>query len=914
MDLAAKYTPSEIEDKWYAHWTDKNYFHSEPDEREAFSIVIPPPNVTGVLHMGHMLNNTIQDILIRKARLDGKNACWIPGTDHASIATEAKVVKMLRERGIKKSDLTREEFLAYAYEWKEKYGGIILSQLKKLGSSCDWERTAFTMDEQYSKDVIKTFVELHKRGKLYRDFRMVNWDPEAKTVLSNEEVIHGEEDAMLYHVRYKVESPLGDLGEDEYVVIATQRPETIMADAAVAVHPKDERYAHLKGKKVLVPLVNRAVPIIFDEYVEIDFGTGALKVTPAHDPNDYELGKKHGLEVIASIDEDGRLNEKAVFFVGEDRFQARKSARKALEASGNLVKTENYKTNIGRSERTGCVVEPMLSLQWYVDMKALSEPALKAVMEDDISFVPPQFKNTYKHWMGNIRDWCISRQLWWGHQIPAYYPKPFLNPSQREGLPSVAAFEDDLLKQVFVAETEQEAKNQLNEYLEKNNISISEYPNIELRQDEDVLDTWASSWLWPISVFNGFDPKSKDFAYYYPTSVLVTGWDIIFLWVARMAMAGFEFKGEKPFKDVIFTGMVRDEKGRKMSKQLGNSPDALKLIADFGADGVRFGVLSSTPSGGDLKFDEKLCENGRNFCNKLWNALRLIKGWEVTEKADNEQIESVNALAAKWMNDKMDKVLVQFEEDYKAYRLSDCLMNLYKFVWDDFCSWYLEMIKPAYQKPIDRLTLDRTIAIFEKMMIMLHPFMPFITEEIWHELRNRQDGNDVCISKYPKAGPFNETFLSKVEAAKEIISKIRETRNVNGIKMAELLEVYVQESDFAKGLFAQDGIVPMIVKLGNLKSFEFATTEPQNSVSVISGAEKLFVVLEKEIDVEAEIKKATEELVRQQGFMKSVDAKLSNERFVAGAPAQVLDNERKKKADAEARIKILEESLEKLRG
>ncbi len=893
QELSQKYTPSEIEDKWYAHWESKGYFHSEPDEREAFSIVIPPPNVTGVLHMGHMLNNTIQDILTRKARLDGKNACWVPGTDHASIATEAKVVKMLRERGIKKSDLTREEFLAYAYEWKEKYGGIILNQLKKLGSSCDWERTAFTMDEQYSKDVIKTFVKLHKSGKLYRDYRMVNWDPEAKTVLSNEEVIHGEEDAMLYHVKYFVEGGT----EDDFVTIATQRPETIMADAAVAVHPKDERYAHLKGKRVIVPLVNRSVPVIFDEYVEIDFGTGALKVTPAHDPNDYELGKKHGLEVIASIDDDGRLNEKAVFFVGEDRFQARKSARKALEASGNLVKTENYKTNIGRSERTGCVVEPMLSLQWYVDMKQLSEPALKAVMEDAINFVPPQFKNTYKHWMGNIRDWCISRQLWWGHQIPAYY------------------YED----KIFVAETAEEALVQAQKEI-GNHLTIS-----DLRQDEDVLDTWASSWLWPISVFNGFDENSADFKYYYPTSVLVTGWDIIFLWVARMAMAGFEFKGEKPFKDVYFTGMVRDKNRKKMAKSLGNSPDALVLLDKYGADGVRYGMLATSPAGGDLIFDapidpitkqvmneSQLCETGSKFCNKMWNALRLIKDWEVIEKPENEQIEQINALAAKWMNDKMDKILTQFEEDFKNYRLSECLMNLYKFIWDDFCALYLEMVKPAYQKPIDRLTLDRTIAIFEKLMTILHPFMPFVTEEIWHQLRNRQEGNDVCKTSFPKAGPFNDKFLTKVEAAKEIITKIRETRNLNGIKMAELLEVSIQESAFAKELFAQEGIVPMIVKLGNLKSLEFATSEPQNSVSIISGAEKLYVVLEKEIDVEAEKKKMTEELNYNRGFLISVDKKLSNERFVAGAPAQVLDNERKKKADAEARIKALEEALSKL--
>ena len=910
MELSAKYTASEIEDKWYAHWMEKNYFHSEPDEREAFSIVIPPPNVTGMLHMGHMLNNTIQDILTRKARLDGKNACWVPGTDHASIATEAKVVKMLREKGIKKSDLTRDEFLKYAFEWKEKYGGIILNQLKKLGSSCDWERTAFTMDEQYSKDVIKVFVELYKRGKLYRDYRMVNWDPEARTVLSNEEVIRNEEDAMLYHVRYKIQGT-----EDEWVTIATQRPETIMADAAVAVHPKDERYAHLKGKSVLVPLVNRAVPIIFDEYVEIDFGTGALKVTPAHDPNDYELGKKHGLEVIASIDEDGRLNEKAVFFVGEDRFQARKSVRKALEEAGNLVKTENYKTNIGRSERTGSVVEPMMSLQWYVDMKVLSEPALEAVMNDTVNFVPPQFKNTYKHWMGEIRDWCISRQLWWGHRIPAYYYKtPSVNTSEKQE------------PIVFVAETEAEAYLQLDAYLAERGLPSSGGTEGGLLfQDEDVLDTWASSWLWPISVFNGFDPNSKDFAYYYPTSVLVTGWDIIFLWVARMTMAGFEFKGEKPFKDVYFTGMVRDNKRRKMSKQLGNSPDALTLLDVYGADGVRFGMLATAPAGGDLIFDapigpdgqvmdeSKLCEQGRNFCNKLWNALRLIKGWEVVDNQEDANVIKVNALAAKWMNDKTDKMLVQLDEDFKNYRLSECMMNLYKFIWDDFCGIYLEMVKPAYGKPIDKLTLDRTIAIFEKMMVMLHPYMPFITEEIWHKLRNRKDGNDVCVQSYPKAGSFNEAFLQKVEAANEVITKIRETRNVNAVKMSELLEVTIQPDASAKAIYAQEGILEMVTKLANLKSFDFGD-EPENSVGIIAGAEKYYVVLQKEIDVEGEIKKATEELARQYGFMKSVDAKLSNERFVAGAPAQVLDNERKKKADAEARIKILEDSLEKLKG
>jgi valyl-tRNA synthetase len=877
MELAAKYTPSDIEDKWYSHWTDKGYFKSQPDEREQFSIVIPPPNVTGVLHMGHMLNNTIQDILIRKARLDGKNACWVPGTDHASIATEAKVVRWLRdEKGLKKSDLSREEFLQYAWQWKEKYGGIILSQLKKLGSSCDWDRTSFTMDEGYSKDVIKVFVELYRRGKLYRDYRMINWDPEAQTVLSNEEVIYGEEMAQLHYVKYQVE------GTEEFIVIATQRPETIMGDSAVAVNPKDERYLHLHGKRVIVPLVNRSVPIICDDYVDKEFGTGALKVTPAHDPNDYELGKKHNLETIATINPDGKLNEKAVFFVGEDRFVARKMARKALQEAGLLEKVEDYKTNIGRSERTNSVVEPMLSLQWYVDMKALAGPALENVVNDTIDFIPKQYKNTYRHWMENIRDWCISRQLWWGHRIPAWY------------------YED----KIFVAETAEEALAQAQNEIGKH-LTIN-----DLRQDEDVLDTWASSWLWPISVFGGFNENSQ-LSYYYPTSVLVTGWDIIFLWVARMIMAGYEFKGEKPFHKVIFTGMVRDKQGRKMSKSLGNSPDALGLIADFGADGVRFGVLSSTPSGGDLKFDEKLCENGRNFCNKMWNALRLIKGWEVAEDAENEAVAKVNALAAKWLNDKMDKVLASIENDMEQSRLSDALITLYKFIWDDFCSWYLEMIKPTYGKPIDRLTLDRTIAIYEKMMILLHPFMPFITEEIWHQLRNRQAGNDVCIASYPKAGPFNEKFINKVEAAKEVITKIRETRNANAIKMAEQLTVFIQADDNAKEIYAQEGILEMVKKLGNLATFEFGE-EPKNAVSFISNTEKYFVVLEKEIDTEAETKKIQEELEYQRGFLVSVDKKLSNERFVAGAPAQVIENERKKKADAEARIKILEESLAKL--
>ncbi len=880
-ELSTKYTPSEIEDKWYSHWEKSGYFHNEPDEREPFSIVIPPPNVTGMLHMGHMLNNTIQDALTRKARLEGKNAIWIPGTDHASIATEAKVVRMLRERGIKKSDLTRDEFLSYAWEWKEKYGGIILQQLRKLGSSCDWERTAFTMDEGYSADVIRCFVDLYRKGKLYRDYRMVNWDCEAKTVLSNEEVIYGEENAQLYHVKYFIadeNAPLG-LGA-EGVVIATQRPETIMADAAVAVNPKDPRYAHLKGKKVIVPLVNRAIPIIFDDYVDIEFGTGALKVTPAHDPNDYELGKKHGLEIIDSLNDDGTMNEKCgiASLVGVDRFEARRHMKKLLTDAGNLEKIEDYKTNIGRSERTNTVVEPKMSLQWYVDMKALAAPAAVAVEGDDIDFYPKSFKNTYRHWMDNIRDWCISRQLWWGHRIPAYYYNG----------------------ETFVAETAQEALELAQKHFPNIPLSIS-----DLKQDEDVLDTWASSWLWPISTLNGFQ-NSKEFNYYYPTSVLVTGWDIIFLWVARMAMAGYEWKQERPFKAVYFTGMVRDKQRRKMSKQLGNSPDALKLIEDFGADGVRFGMLSASPAGGDLLFDEKYCEQGRNFCNKLWNALRLIKGWEVEQGYHSE----VEKLSVDWFEGKLSMVLTDIEENFKQFRLSEALMGLYNFIWDDYCSWYLEMIKPEYGKPIDRVTLEKTEVIFRKLMAMLHPFMPFITEEIWQQLNGKnREGADLCVAKYPKATEFDADLIKKVEAAKDIISKIREVRNNKGLKQREPLVVKFQNSDSIKELLNTEGVRSLIKKMAVLESMQATDGEVANAVSFVSGTDKFYVVLNQEINVEEEREKLTKELTYQQGFLKSVDAKLSNERFVANAKAEIVAAEQQKKADALARIKILEESL-----
>ncbi len=902
-ELSAKYTPSEIEEKWYSHWEKSGYFHNEPDEREPFSIVIPPPNVTGVLHMGHMLNNTIQDALTRKARLEGKNAIWIAGTDHASIATEAKVVRMLRERGIKKSDLSREEFLKYAWEWKEKYGGIILQQLRKLGASCDWERTAFTMDENYSADVIRTFVDLYNKGKLYRDYRMVNWDCEAKTVLSNEEVIYNEEQAQLFYVKYFLEgespSPLGRAGEGlEGVTIATQRPETIMADAAVAVNPKDPRYTHLHGKKVIVPLVNRAIPIIVDEYVDIEFGTGALKVTPAHDPNDYELGKKHSLEVIDSLNDDGTMNEKCgiASLIGVDRFDARRHMKKLLNDAGNLEKIEDYKTNIGRSERTNTVVEPKMSLQWYVNMKALAEPALTAVETDDIDFYPKSFKNTYRHWMENIRDWCISRQLWWGHRIPAYY---LTAPSAPKGGTDTPTLGVGGLE-IFVAETAEAALALAQAKFPNTPLSIS-----DLKQDEDVLDTWASSWLWPISTLNGFQ-NSKEFNYYYPTSVLVTGWDIIFLWVARMAMAGFEWKNERPFKAVYFTGMVRDKQRRKMSKSLGNSPDALQLIEDFGADGVRFGMLASSPAGGDLLFDEKLCEQGRNFCNKLWNALRLIKGWEVEQGYHS----AVEKLSADWFEGKMSMVLTEIEENFKQYRLSEALMGLYNFIWDDYCSWYLEMIKPEYGKPIDKETLQKTEVIFRKLMAMLHPFMPFMTEEIWQQLDGKnREGADLCVAKYPKPTDFDADLIKKVEAAKDIISKIREVRNNKGLKQREPLVVKFQDSNTVKELLNTEGVRNLIKKMAVLESFESVEGEVANSVSFVSGTDKFYVVLNQEIDVEEEREKLTKELVYQQGFLKSVASKLSNERFVANAKPEIVANERQKQADAESRIKILEESL-----
>jgi valyl-tRNA synthetase len=889
MDLSARYTPSDIEERWYAHWEGRGYFRSVPDDREPFSIVIPPPNVTGVLHMGHMLNNTIQDILIRKARLDGKNACWVPGTDHASIATEAKVVRWLREeKKLRKVDLSREEFMDYAYQWKDKYGGIILHQLRKLGASCDWDRTAFTMDKGYYADVIRVFIDLYKKDKLYRGLRMVNWDPEAKTVLSSEEVIHGEENAQLYHIQYKgVDGSAG-------VTIATQRPETIFADVAIAVNPKDPRYTSLVGKQVLIPLIDRPIPVIADDYVDIEFGTGALKITPAHDPNDYEVGQRHNLEVIDTIADDGKLNDKCTFLpiVGLDRFEARKQMKGFLEGSGSLIKIEDYKTNIGRSERTNSVVEPKLSLQWFVKMTDLGAPALKAVIDEEVKFYPPHFQNLYRNWMENLRDWCISRQLWWGQQIPAWYLKS-------EGLSQET--------HVFVAASAEEALLKAQEATGNKQLTLN-----DLRQDEDVLDTWASSWLWPISVFDGFNKPDGEVSYYYPTNVLVTGWDIIFFWVARMVMAGYEFRGEKPFKAVYFTGMVRDKQRRKMSKSLGNSPDALQLLEDFGADGVRYGLMSSAAAGGDILFDDKLCENGRNFCNKLWNALRLVKGWQVTEEAENEDIVRKNALAVRWLNHKFEQTLVQVEADFEQFRLSEALLSLYSFIWDDFCAWYLEMVKPGYEQPIDKETYEATLDIYSRIMVALHPFMPFVTEEIWHQLRARVEGEDVCIQKYPKAVAFDIDLINKVESAKTIITGIREVRNQNQVKPRDPLAITVQDSETARALFAQEGLREMLMKMAVLESLELSTEEPANAKSFISGTDKFFVALNQTIDVEAERKKITEELEYQRGFIRSIEGKLSNERFVASAPAAVVDNERKKLADGLSRVQMLEESLVKL--
>lgn len=878
MELSKKYEPESIENKWYKEWMEKGFFKSEPDHREPFTVVIPPPNVTGVLHMGHMLNNTIQDVLVRRARLLGKNACWVPGTDHASIATEAKVVNKLREAGIKKSDLSRDEFMQHAWDWTNKHGGVILEQLKKLGASCDWDRTRFTLDEQYSTSVIDAFIDLYNKGYIYRSVRMVNWDPVALTAVSDEEVQHKEVNSKLFYVRYKVEGTY-----DDWITIATTRPETILADTGVCVHPDDDRYKHLVGKKAIIPIVNRLVPIIADTYIDKEFGTGCLKVTPAHDINDYELGKKFGLEVIDIMNPNGTLTNDAGKYAGIDRFKVRKEIAKELEEMGYLVKVEDHVNKVGFSERTDAVIEPRLSLQWFVKMQDLSKPALDNVMNGNIKFHPAKFMNTYRHWMENIKDWCISRQLWWGHRIPAWYFGSGAN-------------------DYVVAATAEEALP-----IAKTKSGNSSLTLEALTQDEDVLDTWFSSWLWPISVFdpgvvrNGKENANADLNYYYPTNDLVTAPEIMFFWVARMVIAGYEYMGELPFKNVYYTGIVRDKLGRKMSKSLGNSPDPLDLIEKYGADGVRAGMLFSSPAGNDLLFDSQYCEQGRNFCNKIWNALRLVKGWQIS---DMEQPES-SAIAASWFESKLNTTLAEINDHYEKFRISDALMSTYKLIWDDFCSWYLEMIKPGFEAPIDRKTYEQTIEFYEKIAIIIHPLMPFISEEIWHVLKDRK-GNDYCIvSKWPVAGKIDQDLLHQFDVASEIISNIRTIRKEKNIANKIALDCSYAGAQHSKF----DSIV---VKLCNLRSYVAVSDKPKNAFTFIVKSGEYFIPFTDQVDVNSEKQSLLQELEYTKGFLTIVDKKLSNERFVSSAPASVVDVEKQKKEDALAKIKLIEEKLSAL--
>lgn len=887
MELSKNFSPNEVETRWYQHWLNKDYFSSLPDGREPYTVVIPPPNVTGVLHMGHCLNNTIQDILVRRARMQGKNACWVPGTDHASIATEAKVVAMLRERGITKSSLNRDEFLQYAWEWKEKYGGIILQQLKKMGCSLDWNRTSFTMDPDYYQSVMKVFIDLYNKGLIYRGKRMINWDVKALTALSDEEVIRKETQQKLYHLQYKLVNADGSALNDS-LVIATVRPETIMGDTAICVHPNDKRYQHLHGKFAIVPLINRQIPIITDEYVTMDFGTGALKVTPAHDMNDNLLGQKHGLEVIDILNDNGTLSEAAQIYVGLDRFDARKKIVKQLEEEGYLVKTEEYTSEVGYSERTDAVVEPRLSLQWWVSMKQLAEPALKVVMEEDIHFHPAKFKNLYRHWMENIKDWCISRQLWWGHRIPAYYAP--------DGTFAVAA-------------TKEEAYTQLKIKNEQLNIE-------DLRQDDDCLDTWFSSWIWPFEVFKGLsDPGNAEVNYYYPTHTLVTAPEIIFFWVARMIMAGEEYMGKIPFRDVYFTGIVRDKQGRKMSKSLGNSPDLLGLIDQFGADAVRFGILIASPAGNDILFDESALEQGRNFNNKLWNALKLIKMWEGRQSSavSSESLAltqhsplTTHNFAVNWFGQRLNEVKWEVDGLMKQFRLSEALKTIYSLIWDDFCSWYLEWIKPGFEQPIEKGVYDQTIGYFEELMELLHPFMPFITEEIYHLLKEQTA--DLCVKQAAPLQPFDKQVLTSGELLKQVISALRDARNKNQLKPKDPIKLFIQTSEDA-GYRAIENI---LLKQVNAESIGYTASTIANTIVVAVEKDKFFIETEKQLDagnLKAELLK---DLEHQQKFLESVIKKLSNERFVQNAKPEVVALEQKKQADAEARIRTIQDSLQNL--
>ena len=872
-ELATKYNPADVEEKWYAYWLKNGLFKSKPDGREPYTVVIPPPNVTGILHMGHMLNNTIQDILVRRARMEGKNACWVPGTDHASIATEAKVVNKLAAQGIKKSDLSREEFLKYAWEWKEEHGGIILKQLQKLGASCDWDRTAFTMDEIRSESVLKVFVDLYNKGLIYRGVRMVNWDPKALTALSDEEVIYKDEHSKLYYLRYFIE------GEDKYIIVATTRPETILGDTAVCVNPNDPRYSFLKGKKVIIPLVNRVVPIIMDDYVDIEFGTGCLKVTPAHDVNDYMLGEKYNLPSIDIFNDNGTISEAGGLYVGMDRFDVRKQIAKDLQKAGLLEKVEDYDNKVGYSERTNVVIEPKLSMQWFVKMDKLAAPALDAVMKDEIKFHPDKFKNIYRHWMENIKDWCISRQLWWGHRIPAYY------------LPQGG---------FVVAATPEEALKLAREKSGKADLQMS-----DLRQDEDCLDTWFSSWLWPISLFDGINnPGNEEINYYYPTTDLVTAPDIIFFWVARMIMAGYEYEHKLPFRNVYFTGIVRDKIGRKMSKSLGNSPDALELIKTYGADGVRMGLMLAAPAGNDILYDDALCEQGRNFNNKIWNAFRLVKGWNVDETLPQPQTA---AIAVEWFDAQLNRTLEEVKDLFGKYRLSEALMAIYKLFWDEFSSWYLEMVKPAYQQPIDRKTYDATLRYFDALLRMLHPFMPFITEELWQHLYDRKEGESIMTARMPEPQPVDMEIINRFETTKLVVAGIRTIRLQKGIANKEQLTLQI--------IGAHDHSNDCILtKMTNLATIETIEEKDPAAASFRVHATEYAIPMSNAIDVEAELKKLEAELKYAQGFLKTVMGKLGNERFVQNAPEAVVAMERKKKADAEEKIKSLEESIAALKS
>ena len=898
MEIASKYNPRAVEEKWYEFWLEKKLFHSEPDRRRPYTVVIPPPNVTGVLHMGHMLNNTIQDVLVRRARMMGKNACWVPGTDHASISTEAKVVKMLAERGINKRDLSRDEYMKYAWEWKEKYGGIILKQLRKLGASCDWDRTAFTMDDIRYESVIQVFVDLYNKGLIYRGARMVNWDPQALTAVSDEEVIYKESHGKLFYLKYFVENGerKTENGERDYIVVATTRPETIMGDTAVCVHPEDERYQWLKGKKVVVPGVGRVVPIIMDEYVDREFGTGALKITPAHDINDYNLGMKYNLDSIDIFNDNGTLNANGGKYAGMDRFACRKAIMKDLEEAGLVEKVEDYVNKVGHSERTDAVIEPKLSTQWFMKMSDIAKKALEVVEDGKIKFHPDKFRNTYRHWLENIKDWCISRQLWWGHRIPAWY----LELRTESG---------ELRTEVVVALNEEEARK----------IAAEKYGYTgELRQDEDVLDTWFSSWLWPISLFDGIrNPDNEEIKYYYPTDDLITAPDIIFFWVARMIMAGEEYRGEVPFKNVYFTGIVRDKLGRKMSKSLGNSPDPIELIEKYGADGVRMGMLLTAPAGNDLPFDESICEQGRNFANKIWNALRLVKGWQV--ETENVERKPENEVAVEWMEQRMACVLEQIEKDFDQYRLSEALMNTYKLMWDDFCSWYLEMVKPAYGTPIDKETYDATISIFERLMYMLHPFMPFVTEEVWHLLQEADSEakaemiaqSSIMIQHMPSSVFYDQRMLDDCTMARDVIAGVRNLRNSRGLSPKEQLELFFVCGDGKRMNSRFDSIVK---KLANVSDIKYVDNKVEGAVSFMIGTTEFFVPMSQNVDVEAEKKKLEEELKYAEGFLASVMKKLGNEKFVNGAPEKVVAVERQKKADAEQKIAALKAQIENLKA